>query len=87
MLKIYRAKVRIIQQILPACQHPDSSRAYLGLRTRPDERYVQIPKTPANRVVSASGSRLDQHSSRALAQGVELIKPRVNYSLGKFLVV
>src|SRR6187401_2802677 len=29
VLKILRTKVRLIQQILPACRHPDSSRAYL----------------------------------------------------------
>src|SRR6187401_1968274 len=46
VLKLNRTKVRLIQQILPACRHPDSSRAYLGLRTRPDGRfYGWIPNT------------------------------------------
>ena len=35
-----------VQQDLPMCRHPDRSRAYLVLRTLPDERRVQVKPTP-----------------------------------------
>src|SRR6187200_1274572 len=77
-------KVRLIQQILPACRHPDSSRAYLvsgHVRMSSTYRYRRSRQTGWYPQVALVWTNIQiEHWPR----GVELIKPRVNYSLGKF---
>src|SRR6187399_230507 len=79
-------KVRLIQQILPACRHPDSSRAYLVSGHDRMGDATGFYQTSSFLEVAPQDPQFGPTLMWSTGPGL-LIKKRVNYSLCKFLVI